>query len=68
MMKDTTWEKDASLVVHRLNTIDDHLKETNIRLTHLEKSVWTLQAKAAVIGGISGLAISGISLLFKVQG
>jgi hypothetical protein len=65
---DTTWEKDASLVLHRLNTIDDELKEMNRRLSHLERSVWSLQAKAAVMGGIAGLLISGIGLLLRVSG
>lgn len=63
---DNTWESNANLIVHRLDTIDGELKEVNKRLGHLERSVWSLQAKAAVIGGISGLLISGIGLFVKV--
>jgi len=65
---DNSWEKDASLVLHRLNTIDEELKEMNKRLSHLERSVWSLQAKAAVMGGVAGLIISGIGLLMRVAG
>jgi hypothetical protein len=65
---DNSWDKDASLVLHRLNTIDDELKEMNKRLSHLERSVWSLQAKAAVMGGVAGLIISGIGLLMRVAG
>lgn len=63
--KENTWESNANLIVHRLNTIDDELKEMNKRLSHLERSVWSLQAKAAVIGGVSGLLISSIGLVLK---
>jgi hypothetical protein len=62
----TTWENDANLVEHRLNTIDATLKEMNKRLSHIERSVWTLQAKAAVIGGISGMIISVIGLWIRM--
>ena len=65
---DNSWDKDANLVLHRLNTIDDELKEMNKRLSHLERSVWSLQAKAAVMGGVAGLIISGIGLLMRVAG
>ena len=64
----TSWENDANLVEHRLNTIDITLKEMNKRLSHIERSVWTLQAKAAVIGGISGMIISLVGLMLKGVG
>ena len=51
--RDKSWESNANLIVHRLDTIDNELREMNKRLSHLERSVWSLQAKAAVIGGIS---------------
>ena len=63
---DNTWESNANLIVHRLDTIDEELKEMNKRLSHLERNVWSLQAKAAVIGGISGLLISGVGLLVRL--
>lgn len=62
----STWERNSNLIVHRLNTIDEELREVNKRLGHLERNVWSLQAKAAVIGGISGLLISSIGLIMKV--
>lgn len=62
---DNSWDKDANLVLHRLNTIDAELKEMNKRLSHLERSVWSLQAKSALLGGVAGLVISGIGLLLK---
>jgi len=64
--QDNSWESNANLIVHRLDTIDTELREMNKRLSHLERNVWSLQAKAAVIGGLSGLVISGISFLTKV--
>jgi len=64
--RDKSWESNANLIVHRLDTIDNELREMNKRLSHLERSVWSLQAKAAVIGGISGLLISSIGILTKV--
>ena len=58
-----SWEKDANLVLHRLDTIDDELKNIDGRLRQIEKSVWVLQAKAAIIGGIAGM-VTGILSLF----
>ena len=66
--KDTSWEKDANLVLHRLDSIDNELVDMNSRLRHIEKNVWVLQAKSAVIGGMAGLAVTLISLLMKGAG
>jgi|TARA_R110000824_G_scaffold177726_1_gene357254 hypothetical protein len=63
---DTSWERDANLVLHRLDTIDEELKEMNKRLGHLERNVWSLQAKAAFIGGSAGLVISVCGILINM--
>lgn len=63
-----TWDKDANLVLHRLDTIDSELKNIEKRLRHIEKSVWVLQAKAAIVGGIAGMATGLISLLMRGMG
>tara|TARA_R100000152_G_scaffold20045_1_gene12903 strand:- start:582 stop:800 length:219 start_codon:yes stop_codon:yes gene_type:complete len=60
-----SWEKDANLVLHRLDTIDSELKNIDSRLRHIEKSVWVLQAKSAVIGAIAGMASALVSLFIK---
>ena len=69
-MEPNGWSKDAKLVLHRLDKIDEEicgikqneLHDIEERLRHIEGKMWVLQTKAAFVGT---LAAVGVTILMR---
>lgn len=56
------WTEDAKLVLHRLDSIDNELRDIESRLRHIEGRLWVLQTKAAFMGTVAAV---GVTLLMR---
>lgn len=52
------WSEDAKLVLHRLDKIDQELRDIEKRLRHIEGRIWVLQTKSMFIGGIAAVGVT----------
>jgi len=62
MSEKNGWTEDAKLVLHRLDKIDQELRDIEKRLRHIEGRMWVLQTKAAFIGSLAAI---GVTLLLR---
>jgi|TARA_Y100000310_G_C20692379_1_gene823186 hypothetical protein len=58
MKEPNGWSNDAKLVLHRLDKIDQELRDIEKRLRHIEGKMWVLQTKAAFIGSIAAMGVT----------
>ena len=61
-MERNGWSEDAKLVLHRLDKIDQELRDIEKRLRQIEGKMWVLQTKAAFI---SMVAATGVTILMR---
>jgi len=58
MSEKNGWSEDAKLVLHRLDKIDQELRDIEKRLRHIEGRMWVLQTKAAFIGSLAAISVT----------
>jgi len=58
MSEKNGWSEDAKLVLHRLDKIDQELRDIEKRLRHIEGRMWVLQTKAAFIGSLTAISVT----------
>ena len=61
-MERNGWSEAAKLVLHRLDKIDQELRDIEKRLRQIEGKMWVLQTKAAFI---SMVAATGVTILMR---
>ena len=61
-MEHNGWSEDAKLVLHRLDKIDQELRDIEKRLRQIEGKMWVLQTKAAFV---SIAAATGVTILLR---
>ena len=58
MMEPNGWSSDAKLVLHRLDKIDQELRDIEKRLRQIEGKIWVLQTKALFMSAMAATAIT----------
>jgi len=58
-------EASLEIIVHRLDKIDSDLTDIESRLRSIERSVWVLQTKAALIGAVAGMVPAMVVFFLK---
>ena len=57
-MEPNGWSSDAKLVLHRLDKIDEELRDIEKRLRQIEGKIWVLQTKALFMSAAAATAIT----------